>query len=121
MQIGEELAAMIDPSTEVFGPGDGVDGPGEQSNGGPFEVTFSKRSKNRCIVRLLHHGTGVLLTQDQGDLNSATTRDRIIKRAIESLKAKYDETLAEQEEQALKHQLDQRLMDEAAASETPAV
>jgi hypothetical protein len=121
-QIGQELAAMIDASAETAEPEEskaGADGPETQIIGGLVRVEFTKTAKHKWQIALRRQGTGALLNQDQGDLSSANTRDRIIKKAIENLKSTDAGTLTDDLEQTLKLQLDQRLMQAAAASEVP--
>jgi hypothetical protein len=74
LQIGEDLATLIDQSVEVVEPGAGTNEPEIEAIGGLVVPEVSRTAKNRWLVRLRRHGTGAPLNQDHGDIRTASTR-----------------------------------------------
>jgi hypothetical protein len=113
-QIGEELAGMIDHAAETVEPdqpADAADEPEEQAVGGLVTVQVNAIAANRWRVAFLRRGTKAILHRDTGDLNSANTRDRMIQAVITRLGPEGAG------DQPLEAQLEQHLMQAAAASE----
>jgi hypothetical protein len=113
-EISGELEAWVNETSEKVepdAPGDAVCELESQAAGGLVKVNAERIAANRWRVTFLRQGTNIILNQDKGDLSSASTRSRMIQKVIKRLGAEVAS------DQSLADQLEQRLLQAAAASE----